>query len=85
MTMPADIERIAAGPVASVLDLAAWLANVASGKWSWVRNRPCKYVTLYIDTRSGAYRIEDRDGNAIDFETLMRGHPHLTKEKSNGH
>jgi hypothetical protein len=59
-----------AGTVATVADLAGWLACVATGRWAWHRNSPCKYVTLKIDTRSGAYQILDRDGNEITFEQL---------------
>lgn len=50
--------------------LADWLRDVAAGNWAWVRNSKCKYVTLKIDTRRGAFRIEDRDGKPISFDDL---------------
>ena len=66
-------ERIAPIPPAK---LAEWLASVASGEWIWPRNSRCKYVNLKIDTRAGAYRIEDRDGKPISFdELLFQYHP----------
>ena len=51
-------------------ELARWLGEVASGEWTWTRNSRCKYVTLRIDTRVGAYGLEDRDGKAITIEEL---------------
>lgn len=50
--------------------LAGWLKQVAAGEWIWPRNSRCKYVTLKIDTRRGAFRIEDRDGKPIAFDEL---------------
>ncbi len=51
-------------------DIAAWIEKVRSGEWIWARNSICKYVTIKFDTRAGAYRIEDRDGNEISFAQL---------------
>jgi hypothetical protein len=56
--------------VATLQDLAGWMATAATGRWQWYRNSRCKYVTLKIDTRSGAYEILDRDGKPITFEEL---------------
>jgi len=50
--------------------LAEWLTSVSEKRWTWARNSRCKYVTIKIDTRSGAYRIEDRDGSPISFAEL---------------
>jgi hypothetical protein len=49
-----------------------WLNAVSEGRWTWLRNSACKYVTLKIDTRAGAYGIEDRDGNRITLDELVR-------------
>lgn len=51
--------------------VSTWLQDVAEGRWTWVRNTRCKYVTMHFDTRAGAYCVKDRDGNAIDAETLL--------------
>jgi len=60
------------GPkITSSTDLADWLAKVASGEWVWTRNSRCKYVTLKIDTRRGAYCILDRDEKPITAEELL--------------
>lgn len=56
--------------VASFSQLARWLTTVSSGRWVWGLNSRCKYVTIIIDTRSGAYKILDRDGKSITFEEL---------------
>lgn len=56
--------------VATLSDLAGWLACVSTRRWSWHRNSRAKYVTLKIDTRSGAYKILDRDENEITLEQL---------------
>lgn len=50
--------------------LREWIERVEAGEWSWCADSPCKYVEIRIDTRSGAYSIADRDGNAISFEQL---------------
>ena len=52
-------------------ELAKWLAAVGDGRWIWARNPKCKYVTLKIDTRRGAYAMEDRDGNPITLDDLL--------------
>lgn len=51
--------------------ISTWLQDVAEGRWTWVRNSRCKYVSLHLDTRVGAYCVRDRDGNLIDAETLL--------------
>jgi predicted dehydrogenase len=56
---------------ASFEEIIAWATAVAEGRWSWVRNSKCKYVTLHIDTRSGAYRIDDRDDQRITLTELV--------------
>lgn len=38
--------------------------------WSWVRNSQCKYISLRIDMRDGAFVILNREGNRIPFEQL---------------
>lgn len=48
-----------------------WIDLRSSGKWSWIKNTLCKYVTIGIDARSGVYSIKDRDGKKITFERLM--------------
>jgi hypothetical protein len=58
-------------PIAPNSDLALWLNRVASGEWNWVRNTRCKYVTLKIDTRRGAYAILDRDDKPLTASDLM--------------
>ena len=51
--------------VMEIPDLIEWLVGLQEGRWSWCKNSRCKYVTIGIDTRSGAYSLRDRDGNAI--------------------
>jgi hypothetical protein len=70
MTDKTKLDALAVRPIVPTADLATWLADVAAERWSWVRNTKCKYVTLKIDTRRGAYCIEDRDGNKIDLIDL---------------
>lgn len=67
-----EAELPTTGDIVPTADLSAWLAAIVRGDWTWASNSPCKYVTLHIDTRRGAYRIEDRDGNAISFHALLR-------------
>lgn len=54
--------------------IVSWLEDVQSGSWRWTANGRCKYVTVKIDTRSGAYRIEDRDGAPITLAELAHQH-----------
>lgn len=51
--------------------IAKWMASVADGSWTWLRNPKCKYVSLGIDTRRGAYRVNDRDDTPISAEELL--------------
>lgn len=72
--MTEDVTRdsgIVGRPIVETRDLAEWLIKVASGDWSWVYNTRCKYVNLRMDTRRGAYLIEDRDGNALSARDLF--------------
>ena len=55
-------------------EMAEWMAAVARGDWSWCWNGRCKYVSLHIDTRSGAYRLQDRDGKEISLVELLHQH-----------
>ncbi len=57
--------------IVTIETLAQWMSDVAIGKWSWPANTRCKYVTLSIDTRRGAFRVEDRDGHEITEEQLL--------------
>jgi hypothetical protein len=54
--------------------LASWLSEVANGDWTWVQNSRCKYVTLKIDTRAGAYQVLDRDDKPLAVEELLYQH-----------
>lgn len=54
--------------------IAKWVEDVQTGRWTWTRNTRCKYVTLFLDTRAGAYSVKDRDGNRIDEATLLYQH-----------
>lgn len=56
---------------ASIPAIIDWLRAVHSSNWTWSRNSRCKYVTIKIDTRHGAYRIEDRDGKELLLEELL--------------
>jgi ligand-binding sensor domain-containing protein len=51
--------------------ISGWVSDVAAGRWVWTRNTRCKYVTMFFDTRAGAYSVKDRDGIEIDAETLL--------------
>jgi hypothetical protein len=56
--------------VATTSQLASFLSRVAERRWTWARNSRCKYVTLKIDTRTGAFEILDRDNRQITLEEL---------------
>lgn len=53
-------------PVADVLTL------LQDPRWSWLRNNPCKYVRLHLDTRDMRCLIADRDGRSITLHELSR-------------
>ncbi len=38
--------------------------------WTWVKNTPCKYISLRIDMRDGAFVLFDCDGKRIDIKDL---------------
>ncbi len=67
MIFPAPQDRDGVMPVRDVI---AWLNSVQNGEWNWARNGRCKYVTLRIDTRSGAYAFLDRDEKEITPDEL---------------
>lgn len=71
--------------IASLQELYHWLSDVYGGRWQWYRNTRCKYVTLKIDTRSGAYQILDRDGIEITFEELERQFSSSREFEIDGH
>ena len=48
------------------------IAIIQDPKWSWVRNAPCKYVEVRIDTRDMCCRIYDRDRREITLTDLAR-------------
>ena len=48
------------------------IANSKIGKWKWVFNRRCKYITVRIDMRDGKCVIMDRDGKEITPEELEK-------------
>jgi len=52
--------------------VASALAIIQDPRWSWVRNNPCKYVELRIDTRDMKCRIYDRDRREISLRDLSR-------------
>lgn len=58
--------------VATFDDLIAWLTEVNAGRWHWCQNSQCKYVEIKIDTRSGAYGLQDRDGKSLTLDELKR-------------
>ena len=66
------------GGSASVLPPSYWvplddvLAIIRDTRWSWVRNNPCKYIDLRVDTRDGRCLIYDRDSRAINLHDLSR-------------
>lgn len=53
-------------PVADVL------AVIQDPRWSWVRNSPCKYLELRLDTRDQRCLIYNRDREAITLQDLRR-------------
>jgi hypothetical protein len=53
-------------PVADVL------AIIRDRRWSWVRNNPCKYIELRIDTRNEHCLIFDRDRREVTLKDLSR-------------
>lgn len=38
--------------------------------WSWARNWACKYISIRIDMRDGAFVLVNRDGERISLEQL---------------
>ena len=38
--------------------------------WMWIRNGRCKYISIRIDMRDGAFVLVDRDGERISLEHL---------------
>lgn len=58
--------------IASFGDLSGWFEAVRDGHWNWCVNSACKYVTIHLDTRAGAYALLDRDDNEITFAQLTR-------------
>lgn len=65
---------------ATFAEIVAWASSVDAGEWSWIKNSPCKYVTIRLDTRAGAYALEDRDGNPIAIGDLQRQYGDTPKE-----
>ncbi len=63
-------EKIATNTWDSIDDFLAVLGEMRGGKWSWMKNTKCKYVTLRVDMRDGGCIIKDRDGNRIDPKDL---------------
>lgn len=44
--------------------------------WSWSSNSECKYISIRIDMRDGAFILLNRDGQRISFEQLQyQGQP----------
>lgn len=68
----ADLEELGTNrrEYMSFESMVAWLSAVGAGEWSWVKNTRCKYVTLRIDARSGAYAVLDRDDKPITANEL---------------
>lgn len=56
---------------ATFAEVISWAGAVDRAEWSWTRNGQCKYVTIRLDTRAGAYSLQDRDGNEISLNDLM--------------
>lgn len=46
-------------------DAAAFLALVQAHPMAWTMNSRIKYLRLNVDTRDGAFRLHDRDGNEL--------------------
>lgn len=44
--------------------------NPMSSDWTWIRNSRCKYISIKIDMRDGAFIITDRSGKRITFDQL---------------
>lgn len=93
MTSPDELRDLLAGAgelrarlIVPSAVIAAWLASVADGSWSWVRNTRCKYVKLGIDTKRGAYLVNDRDDVPISADELLwqYGQPALSISPSRG-
>ena len=59
-------------PAPEWVDVDTALAIIRDPRWSWVRNVPCKYIGLRIDTRDGRAYLTDRDGNPITLRDLSR-------------
>lgn len=78
-SIDADLERVREWPKptpnystkATFDQLIRWLSDVNGGFWNWCGNSRCKYVTIGIDTRAGAYSIKDRDGNDLSIDQLI--------------
>lgn len=44
--------------------------NATMSGWHWPMNTRCKYISLRIDMRDGAFVLLDRDGKRITLEQL---------------
>lgn len=45
---------------------------LGSASWTWVRNRRCKYVHLFVDTRDMRCLLRDRNQLRISMEDLRK-------------
>jgi len=53
-------------PVETILEL------IQHKDWSWTRNRRCKYIALFLDTRDRRCLLRDRNHLRISLEDLQK-------------
>ena len=52
-------------------DVAKFCALVQSAPLLWLRDSQLKYLDVRVDTRSGTFKLSDRDGNIIRPERVQ--------------
>lgn len=53
-------------------DAAAFCALIQANDGFWCVDFPLKYLSLNVDTRSGHFRLKDRDGNEISPDRVLK-------------
>jgi hypothetical protein len=63
-----DLDRI----ISLVKNLSGETKFSMNDDWCWVKNNRCKYVSLRIDMRDGAFVLLDRHNERITIEELEK-------------
>lgn len=63
-----DLDRI----VTLIKGLSGETKFHSSKEWTWLKNSQCKYVSLRVDMRDGAFVLMNRGGERITIEQLEK-------------